>query len=76
MVGAKWALSASERSERSAENLTVHDVQYVDVNVNERQSALPDAKPEPEMGQLVSPWPTYGGSVTVTCGLTITVWPL
>ena len=29
--------------------------------VTERQSALPDAKRDPKMDQLNSPWPTYGG---------------
>ena len=40
------------------------------------QSALPDAKRDPEMGQLKSPWPTYGGSANYTMGLPGTVWPL
>jgi len=68
MLGANWALRASERSERSAENLTVYNVQYVYpmTHVTERKSALPDAKPEPEMGQLVSPSSTCGGSPIVT----------
>ena len=44
--------------------------------VTERQSDLPDAKPEPDVGQLVSPWSTYGGSVDYTTGLSVTVWPL
>jgi len=44
--------------------------------VTERKSALPDAKPEPEVGQLVSPWSTDGGSPIVTYGLTVTVWSL
>ena len=45
-------LSASERSERSAENVTVYDVKHVYpmTHVTERKSALPDSKPEPEMG--------------------------
>ena len=56
----------------------VHNGQYVYpmAYVTERQSALPDAKPEPEMGQLNSPWPTYGGSANYTMGLSGTVWPL
>ena len=43
--------------------------------VIERQSALPDAKRDPEMGQLNSPWPTYGGSANYIMGLSGTVWP-
>ena len=31
---------------------------------------------DPEMGQLDSPWPTYGGSANYTRGLSVTVWPL
>ena len=33
-----------------------------------RKSALPDAKRDPEMGQLNSPWPTYGGVGQLHCG--------
>ena len=44
--------------------------------VTKRKSALPDAKRDPEMGQLNSPWPTYGGSANYTMGLSGTVWPL
>jgi len=44
--------------------------------VTKRKSALPDAKRDPEMGQLNSPWPTYGGSANYTIGLSGTVWPL
>ena len=44
--------------------------------VTERQSALPDAKPEPEMGYLDSSSSTYGGSANYTMGLSGTVWPL
>ena len=56
----------------------VHNGQYVYpmAYVTERQSALPDAKLEPEMGQLNSPWSTYGGSANYTMGLSCTVWPL
>ena len=32
--------------------------------VTKRKSALPDAKRDPEVGQLNSPWPTYGGRPT------------
>ena len=42
--------------------------------VTERQSALPDAKRDPEMGHLNFPWPTYGGSANYTMGLSGTVW--
>jgi hypothetical protein len=31
---------------------------------------------DPEVGQLDSPWPTYGGSANYTRGLSVTVWPL
>ena len=44
--------------------------------VTKRKSALPDAKRDPEMGQLNSPWPTYVGSANYTTGLSGTVWPL
>ena len=44
--------------------------------VTKRKSALPDAKREPEVGQLNSPWSTYGGSANYTMGLSGTVWPL
>ena len=44
--------------------------------VTKRKIALPDAKRDPEMGQLNSPWPTYGGSANYTMGLSDTVWPL
>ena len=43
--------------------------------VTVRQSALPDAKRDPKMCQLNSPWPTYG-SANYTMGLSGTVWPL
>jgi len=45
-------LCASERSERSAEKLIVRNCLYAELMayVPERKSALPDAKPEPEMG--------------------------
>ena len=44
--------------------------------VTKRKIALPEAKRDPEMGQLNSPWPTYGGSANYTIGLSGTVWPL
>ena len=44
--------------------------------VTKCKSALPDAKRDPEMGQLNNPWPTYGGSANYTIGLSGTVWPL
>ena len=44
--------------------------------VTKRKIALPDAKRDPEMGQLNSPWPTYGGSANYTVGLYGTDWPL
>ena len=44
--------------------------------MTKRKIALPGAKRDPEMGQLNSPWPTYGGSANYTMGLSSTVWPL
>ena len=75
---ADCALSASERSELNAEKLMLHNGQYVypTAYVTERESALPDAKSEPEMGYLDSPSSTYGGSAIYTMGLSGTVWPL
>ena len=45
-------LRALSASERNAEKLMVHYGQYVNLMalVTERQSALPDPKPKPEMG--------------------------
>ena len=44
--------------------------------VTKHKSALPDAKRDPEVGHLNSPWSTYGGSANYTMGLSGTVWPL
>ena len=45
--------------------------------VTKRKIALSNAKRDPEMGQLNSPWPTYGVSANYNImGLSGAVWPL